>query len=34
MTSTHLSDPEAAMERVHARKLEFEQAYHDDWDAV
>jgi hypothetical protein len=31
--STHRSVLEAAMERVHARKLQFEQAHPCDWDA-
>jgi hypothetical protein len=33
MTSTHQPTLEPAMERDHARKLKFEQAYPDDWDA-
>jgi hypothetical protein len=33
MTSIHRSALEVAMERTHARKLQFEQAHPDDWDA-
>ncbi len=33
MTSTDQSDPTAIMQRVRTRKLEFEQAHPDDWDA-
>ena len=33
MTGAHQSALEAAMERIHARKLQFEQAHPDDWDA-
>lgn len=33
MTSTHHSVLKAAMERIHARKLQFEQSHPDDWDA-
>ena len=33
MTSTHRSVLEAALKRIHARKLQFEQVHPDDWDA-
>ena len=33
MTGAHQSALEAAMERIDARKLQFEQAHPDDWDA-
>ncbi len=33
MTSIYRSALEVAMERTHARKLKFEQAHPDDWDA-
>jgi hypothetical protein len=33
MTSIYRSALEVALERTHARKLKFEQAHPDDWDA-
>ncbi len=33
MTSIHRPALKSAMERIHARKLQFEQAHPDDWDA-
>jgi len=33
MKSIHRPALESAMERMHARKLQFEQAHPDDWDA-